>query len=1041
MHMKTLVLPLALSSIVFCTAGAEAANDTISIKSASSAEPTISLAGQWQFGLPRAGSALTPPDKLTETIRLPGTMDDAGLGPKNTKKPDLSGPYRLYDYAGPAWYRRDIEVPANWKGKQLTLFLERCRWTTTVWLDGKQVGSQDSLIAPHLYNLGTNITPGRHQLTICVDNTVKIWLGTFVSALFGGTPGNMNGIIGRIELWAKPPVWIDNVQVYPNVGQMTARVVVKIGNSTGQPGKGEVKIGSQTVATNWTASGGEVETNLDMSKAKLWNEFSPNLSQLSVRLGEDMRTVRFGMRDLSIKGTQFTMNGRPLFLRGTLECSIWPLTGYPPTDAAAWRRIYRIIKSYGLNHMRFHSWCPPEAAFAVADEEGILLQIEAPQANVDVGDPVRDAFTQAEMRRILDTYGNHPSFCLMTIGNEYGGNQALLTKHIDALIEHDSRHLYSSASSGSPTPNRQWTEITDGRGIGGPATERDLSGVVADNSRPIIGHEIGQWGYFPDALTEKKYTGVMRLKNFEMVYDDLRKKHLIDLAPKYIEASGKLATLLYKEEIEVLLRTRGYAGFSLLDMHDYPTQGTALVGPLDEFWDSKGFVTPQQFRRYCAPVVPLLRMPKRTFTTNENFDATVQVAQYGAADMPSVRPFWSIQDSQGKVVASGSLPQKALPTGTVTDAGAIHAPLASLRAPGKFTVTVSLPGTQYSNSWEIWIYAGAAQAPVPPKNIVIYKQWDDSAKTALAAGKTVFISTLNLSSKHTLPGAMRPVFWSPVWFPSQMPCTMSLLCDPKHPALAQFPTEMNNNWQWWDLLERSKPIIMDDAPIGFRPLVHVVDNFSRNHMLGNLFEAKVGQGKLLFCSIDLSSDLGNRPVARQLLTSLYNYIGSDKFRPQSQLPMEKLDEWLTPYSNRLGTMGTKVISADSEAPGYAASNILNDDEGTFWHTEWEPQAAPLPHEVVIDAGRQISLKGLTVLARQDGNDNGRIADCEVYCTDDTKDWGNPVAKTRLPDSPESQTISFSKPVTARYLKLKILSGHRGNPFISLGKLDIVPTPS
>ena len=203
------------------------------------AAEALSLAGEWRFDIAGANSESCPAE-LSQQIHLPGTMDDAGLGPKNPKSPEranqngvLAGPYRLYDYAGPAWYQRDIEIPSAWREKRITLFLERCRWVTTVWLDGKRIGSQDSLIAPHVYDFGTGLAPGKHRLTICVDNTVKFNLGEFVSALFGGTWGNMNGIVGRIELAATPPVWIDDVQVYPDVDKKLARVVVKIGNATG----------------------------------------------------------------------------------------------------------------------------------------------------------------------------------------------------------------------------------------------------------------------------------------------------------------------------------------------------------------------------------------------------------------------------------------------------------------------------------------------------------------------------------------------------------------------------------------------------------------------------------------------------------------------------------------------------------------------------------------------------------------------------------------------------------------------------------------
>jgi len=377
------------------------------------AADTISLAGDWRFEI---GSTNTRqlPAALTQKIPLPGTIDDARLGPPNTKAPTLEGPWRLSDYAGPAWYQRDIEIPADWAGQRVTLFLERCRWETTVWLDDMRIGSQDSLIAPHIYDFGTGLATGKHRLTICVDNTEKFPLGKFVSALRGGTWGNMNGIIGRIELAATPPVWLDKVQVYPDVDKKLARVVIKIGNATGNAGSGTIKAGANSVLATWDEKGGQAELEVDMAGAKLWDEFSPNLTELTVTLGEHQRTVRFGMRKFVVRDTQFTLNDRPIFLRGTLECSVFPLTGYPPMDVESWRKTYQIMKAYGLNHVRFHSWCPPEAAFAAADIEGIVVQAEGPISfRLTDPNPAREAFLTAEFQRIVDTYGNHPSFCLM----------------------------------------------------------------------------------------------------------------------------------------------------------------------------------------------------------------------------------------------------------------------------------------------------------------------------------------------------------------------------------------------------------------------------------------------------------------------------------------------------------------------------------------------------------------------------------------------------------------------------------------------------
>jgi hypothetical protein len=854
------------------------------------AAETVPLAGEWRFEIAGTNVAAFSRE-LTGKIHLPGTMDGARLGPKNTNPPSLEGPCRLYDYAGPAWYQRDIEIPAAWRGKRVTLFLERCRWVTTVWLDGKRIGSQDSLIAPHVYEFGSGVAPGRHRLTICVDNTVKINLGTFVSALFGGTWGNLNGILGRIELAATPPVWIDDVQVYPDVAKKLARVVVKIGNATGQAGQGKLTVEKQTATANWDANGGCAEVNVDMGGAKLWDEFSPNLSDVTVKLGDDERTVHFGMRQFATRGTQFTMNGRPVFLRGTLECSVFPLTGCPPTDVATWRRIFRIEKTYGLNFIRFHSWCPPEAAFAAADLEGIMIQAEGPMANVDAGeDPRRDEFIEAEFKRMVDTYGNHPSFCLMTLGNEYGGKEALLTRWVDMLIRRDPRHLYSSASEGQTTTNRQWTETAGGRGIGGPDTERDLRDIVASRAAPVIGHEIGQWMYFPDFKEISKWTGVMALRNFGLIRDDLAKKNLLDLEPEYVQASGRFATLLYKEEIEVLLRTPGYGGFSLLDLHDYPTQGTALVGPLDAFWDSKGFITPKAFRRYCSATVPLLRLPKRTFTSDEPFLATAEIAHYGAADLPSTQPVWSIKDEQGREVAAGKFPSLTVPTGKLTELGEIKASLARARAPGKFAVTISLPGTAFANDWNIWVYPAKIVAP-PPADVVVSEKWDE-AKAALAAGKKVVFCPQTANPATSLSGSFLPVFWSPVWFPSQKPNTMGLLCDPRHPLFAQFPTEMNSDWQWFNLMQRARVFILDDTPADYHPLVQVIDNFARNHKLGVVFEGRVGAGQLLVCGLDLAEV--KDPAVRQWLTSLYTYAGSAKFRPDQELDAGLLEKLFAP---------------------------------------------------------------------------------------------------------------------------------------------------
>lgn len=880
----------------------------------------IDLSGNWRFSRDEAKKGLAEKwyDRNLKTvgsgpslIALPGTTDEAKAGIPNTEKATLNGLYRTNIYTGAAWYQRDIEIPESWKGKQATLFLERNHWVTHAWLDGHDLGTHDNLISPQIYSLSSVITPGKHRLTICVDNTLKLDLGPFVSIYYEGTQTNWNGIIGAIELRMADPVNVSEVEIFPDIKNKLIRLETHIHNSTGLVIKTNIMFSvkdatgsliAAPVSQLVSATAGEsvFRSEVPMGKhPKLWDEFSPNLYVLRTSLATKTRnfhsekSTSFGMRKFGIKGTQFTMNGRPLMLRGTLECGVFPLTGYPPTDLASWRRIYRIEKSYGLNFIRFHSWVPPEAAFTAADQEGIMIQVEGPQANIQAGVvKERDAFMQQELLGTVHTYGNHPSFCLMTIGNEYGGTDKVLTHWIDTLIKSDPRHFYASASSGQMTTNRQWTEIHWGRGVHGPNTMSDAQEAMTrqDELLPTIGHEIGQWTFFPNFNEIKKYTGVLKARNFELIADSLRSRGRLADAGSYFHSTGKQAVMLYKEEIENLLRTPGYAGFSLLDLHDYPGQGTALIGLLDPFWDSKGFIRPEEHKLYCGPTVPLLRIPKRTYASKEIFSAKAELVHAGPVDLTGALPEWKITDQNGKVIASGSFASLTLPTGKLSELGTISASLSKIVGPGRLKVTVSLKNTTISNSWDIWVYPEPGQVTVPG-NITISHHWDQATRTALAEGRRVVLFPA-IDSARCLQGSFLPLFWSPIWFQA-IPNTMGIVCDPESPLFSGFPTDNYSTWQWWKLIQGSQTMILDNTPAGFRPLVQVIDNFARNSKLGNVFEARVGKGSLLVCTLNLRD--GTLPETSAFLKSLYRYAGSNVFKPVWTLEIAALDKILSPF--------------------------------------------------------------------------------------------------------------------------------------------------
>ncbi len=1037
-----------------------------------SREPGVrSVAGEWQLRLDQENTGISqqwfsgdwpaPAAGVVGTIHLPGTTDEVKAGMPNPKPPSLDGLYRPFVYTGAAWYRREIEIPAGWQGKRVTLLLERNHWETRVWLDDRDCGTQDSLIAPHLHELGAQLTPGRHRLTVRVDNTLKLDLGRFAHINYEGTQTNWNGIIGRLELQASDPVAIDDVQIYPDLAGQRVKTRVAVRNAADAVVHGRLELtvmdrSSGLAVTRaeaaFTAENGTTETDVEIpvgDKLRPWDEFSPVLYDLKVRISTaspaawaDERTVAFGQREFDTKGTQFVINGRPLFLRGNVDNAIFPLTAYPAMDVPAWRRIFGILKSYGFNHVRFHSWCPPEAAFVAADELGLYLQPEAPQANVNTGQvPARDAFIAEEVRRILRAYGNHPSFCLLTPGNELRGSNVPLIALVDECRRTDPRHVYTSSTYGFGTnfftANRQYTILSRARGIRGEGTDRDARSVVAEDARPLISHEVGQHTVFPNLAEAAKYTGVLQAANFALVRADLAAKGLLPLAPKFFAATGQEHVLLYKEEIEVALRTPGLAGFQLLDLQDYPGQGTALVGTLDAFWDSKGLITPEAHRRFCDATVPLLRLKKRAYFADETLTATVDVAHFGPADLINAHPIWSIKDTDGHELASGTLVVRTIPTGALTSLGGFELPLGKLPAPAKLTVTVSLAGTTFANDWEIWVYPPSASVPAPA-DLVIANRYDQSVVDALAAGKKVLLYG-GFGYAGWKKGSFKPVFWSPVWFKSE-PGTMGILCDPQHPALRGFPTEFYTNWQWWDLLNHSGALVLNDAPPGLEPIVRVIDNFARNDRLAAIFEARVGAGRLLVSMINLSDDLTQRPAAQQLLKGLYGYLESPAFQPKTELSPELLARIFRPAEQGLmQKLGAKVVHVDSEAGGRGGSRVLDGNPDTFWQTPWNAGAPDFPHEIVIEFPTLTVARGVRILPTQDANAEGRIKDYAIYTSRDGQDWGQPIARGTWAADQNPRIISFREPLELKAIRLVALSGiDESNPSASVAEIEIIP---
>lgn len=882
-----------------------------------SAQKVMDLSGEWRFQTDvmdfRRGS-LSPRynHKLQSVITLPGITDDYKIGYEN--------PYsyvdrltRLYEYMAPAWYQRDIEIPASWAGKRIVLYLERTHWLSSVWVDTKEVSRCDYISVPHRHDLTPFLTPGKtHRITICIDNRFQYDTHKWDHAHTEFTQINWNGILGEIKLMALEPLGIEDLQLYPQLqsGSVNARLAVSC--MTGKLCEavarfrvtcpdGRVVTSSLPLHVSDSLLVAEKEIALapDGEKVFLWDEFHPDLYTVECSLSpvndsSSAHVVKttFGMRSVGRDAHHIMVNGHRVHLRGTVENAVFPKTGHAPVEDAPWERIMGIVKSYGLNHMRFHSWCPPDAAFRAADKAGVYLEIEMPMWGKDaLPDERRYDFFRREIRAILKEYGNHPSFLLYCNGNEIQGNFDFIEELTSTAEKLDSRHLYSGSTARTRIPSDQYyisqdtpkgaAKVYEGR----PGTDWDVN-VASDVDVPVISHESGQRCMYPDFDEIPKFDGPVRARNLELWRNMLKDNGMLGQAKDFFRASGALTVLEYKAVMEALLRSSLSAGFQLLSLNDFTGQGYAPVGILDPFWDSKGLVSPEQWRSFCAPSVVLLRYEKSTCFNDEVFRACVEVYNYSDRPFRKADVKWTVSDEDGTILSHGNAGKHDFPSYEVSAAGKIEIPLTRLNvsAARELTLTVNA-GKTLTNSWKIWVYPRAAM-PSSDDNVLYTKDLDSTAQARLSAGgKVVWMP--DPSKTKGRKSVFHNHFWNPIMF-AWPPMTMGCLMHDDMGMFADFPTSYHTDWQWWDILEYAKVMELQDFPSEIVPFIQVIDSFDSNRKLGIGFEASVCGGKLLVLAMDAEKDIDKRPAARQLLRSIDKYVRGDGFAPRAVVDIEEL---------------------------------------------------------------------------------------------------------------------------------------------------------
>ncbi len=880
----------------------------------------LDLSGEWTVTL---GDNLEPKlntlswDKREGKIQLPGSLAENRFG-LITEGADFGVLTPTHKFVGIANYKREIVIPENWEHKNLELFLDRVLWESSVFVDGKELSVQDALGTPHIHKLG-QLSTGEHTLEIRVNNDMVHNIGDKGHAYGDYTQSIWNGIVGRMELRAKDPTYIANVRTFSNIEKDVLKIELEIEANEKETAEivfeinelGGGKAIEKKVIFNLTKGTNKKETTLKISgKLKKWSEFKPTVYNLNTTIKTakytDTEETEFGYLDIKHNGTNIVINNKPVFLRGNLDCVHFPLTGYASAKIEDWEKIFRTYKDYGLNHVRFHSWCPPEAAFKAANRVGIYIQAEAsiwidwwmsedmvvkgrPEMDTKgypqgLGkDPKRDEFVIAEMGRVVDYYGNNPSFIMFCIGNELGNSDFEIMKNwVSDLKKKDPRRLYSVSTA------RKITEVDDysathhmpgigsTRGLRGAGTDWDFEAIYSQSNIPIIAHEIGQWPVYPAWKEIEKYTGVLKARNLEEMKALAEKNGVIDQDVDFQKASGALSQLMYKYETESFLRTKSCAGVQLLSIQDYQGQGEALIGWLDAHWESKGITTPEKFREHFNETVPLLRIKKFVWKTNEVLEAKAQVSHYGNKVIEKGIIVGEITDDSGAILFSKEWNIENISIGSLIDISTIKFPLKDIKKAQRLKISLQLKNTNFKNEWHVWVYP--SKITIPKTDVFIADKLDENTLKILNDGGKVLLVANNLGTEKTSSTvSFYPLYWSLTFFPGQGKTSLGLLLKDKHKAFENFPTAFHSDWQWEPFNKNTKAFILNDTPMEYKPIAQVVDDFHLSNKKGVIFELKVGKGKLLVSGFDIENN--NTPVANQLKYSLLNYMNSDEFNP------------------------------------------------------------------------------------------------------------------------------------------------------------------
>jgi len=873
---------------------------------------------------------------------------------------------RRHTYEGEARISRKVTVP-DYGTDRLFVLAERAR-VLRLAVDGEEceVFRQGTLSTPYIFEL-TGVTPGEHELTFFSDNSYPGMPKDAIcysSAATDETQTNWNGILGNLCMYTRPKNFIECVRIYPKKlkrsGGYVADVCVELAPGAKETLK-DAKIILRSEALAETEEFGKTQKSAEIfthlgdaltkieavgpenrktveiwfrdfplrENVKLWDEEEGNLYEMAATLDSgtaaehgvnssvEYRT-RFGIRIFGDNGSgRFALNGRTIFLRSEANCAEYPETGHPPMTVSEWKEILQKYRSYGINCVRFHSHCEPEAAFTAADELGMLLQPELSNWNP------KDAFAteesiryyRTELTAILKTYANHPSFVMLTLGNELqarGEGRDRMLDLVRTAKQLDPTRLYANGSNTfygeeGCDPESDFYTSQSCKDVVIRGTFSGMRGYINENypsadhtydaamaeirksyTKPVFSFEVGQFEVLPDFEELESFHGISDPVNLKLIKKRVEERGLLPTWEKYVEATGELSRLAYREEIEAAMRTRELSGISLLGLQDFPGQGTALVGMMNSHLEPKPypFARPKRFREFFRESRIFVKMSRYTYEEGEHLTAEVEVANFGKESIRG-ELVWTlgyrdcaVNTGRGELRCDRADRQKNCPPGIYTSLGRLDIPLEVKGVSAALILTVSIGGC--TSIYPVWVYQKTS--PECPKNVYETRVFDEQTRAVLQNGGRVYLSPD--ADRESLPNSIKTQFTTDFWSVgtfAEQEGGMGQLIDTEHPIFKEFPTDFHTDWQWW-IMATKRAVVL---PHPMKTIITEMDSYAFLRPMTQLIEFNCLNGKVLLSTMELHKSL-QYPEARALQAAIYEYLSGEEFRPAEELTVEEL---------------------------------------------------------------------------------------------------------------------------------------------------------